>query len=133
MRGLAHITGDGLLNLLRLNDAVGYEIDAPLPPQPVFGLIQERGGDRRTPRCRRCSTWAPASAASWRAGDAERALELLARTTPARRANRRRVTAEAGVGRDCPTRACVPATADGLRRPTSRACRRPLRQAFSHS
>ena len=31
VHGLAHITGDGLLNLLRLNDEVGYEIDAPLP------------------------------------------------------------------------------------------------------
>jgi phosphoribosylformylglycinamidine cyclo-ligase len=44
LHGLAHITGDGLLNLTRLNDAVGYRIDTPLPPQPVFGLIQEQGG-----------------------------------------------------------------------------------------
>jgi phosphoribosylformylglycinamidine cyclo-ligase len=39
--GLAHITGGGLLNLLRLHAAVGFEIDAPLPVPPVFGLIQE--------------------------------------------------------------------------------------------
>ena len=44
VHGLAHITGDGLLNLTRLTDAVGYRIDAPLPPQPVFGLIHELGG-----------------------------------------------------------------------------------------
>ena len=30
VRGLAHITGDGLNNLLRLGDGVGYEIDEPL-------------------------------------------------------------------------------------------------------
>jgi phosphoribosylformylglycinamidine cyclo-ligase len=42
--GLAHITGDGLLNLLRLNAKVGYEIDDPLPAQPIFDLIQRAGG-----------------------------------------------------------------------------------------
>jgi phosphoribosylformylglycinamidine cyclo-ligase len=44
VRGLAHITGDGLLNLLRLNSSVGYAIDAPLPAQPIFALIQSLGG-----------------------------------------------------------------------------------------
>jgi phosphoribosylformylglycinamidine cyclo-ligase len=44
VHGLAHITGDGLLNLTRLKNTVGYRIDAPLPPQPIFRLIQERGG-----------------------------------------------------------------------------------------
>lgn len=43
VRGLAHITGDGLLNLLRLEADVGYRIDAPLPWPPVFGLIAARG------------------------------------------------------------------------------------------
>jgi phosphoribosylformylglycinamidine cyclo-ligase len=43
VRGLAHITGDGLTNLLRLNDSVGHEIDDPLPPQPIFELIAEAG------------------------------------------------------------------------------------------
>jgi phosphoribosylformylglycinamidine cyclo-ligase len=43
VRGLAHITGDGLLNLLRLNEAVGYRIDSPLPVPPIFELIAERG------------------------------------------------------------------------------------------
>ena len=47
MHGLAHITGDGLLNLLRLNARVGYEIDAPLPPQPVFALIARSAASRR--------------------------------------------------------------------------------------
>jgi phosphoribosylformylglycinamidine cyclo-ligase len=44
VRGLAHITGEGLLNLLRLEAAVGYRIDNPLPVPPVFELIAERGG-----------------------------------------------------------------------------------------
>jgi phosphoribosylformylglycinamidine cyclo-ligase len=43
VRGLAHITGGGLLNLLRLHADVGFEIDAPLPVPPVFGLVQELG------------------------------------------------------------------------------------------
>ncbi len=44
VRGLAHITSGGLGNLLRLAAEVGYEIDDPLAPQPIFALIQERGG-----------------------------------------------------------------------------------------
>jgi len=43
VHGLAHITGDGLLNLLRLNVRAGYEIDRPLPSPPVFGLIERLG------------------------------------------------------------------------------------------
>ena len=42
VRGLAHITGDGLLNLLRLEAEVGYRIDAPLPVPPIFDLIAAR-------------------------------------------------------------------------------------------
>ncbi|HZV72522.1 MAG TPA: phosphoribosylformylglycinamidine cyclo-ligase [Conexibacter sp.] len=46
VHGLAHITGGGVLNLLRLgggDDGVGYEIDAPLPVLPVFELIARCG------------------------------------------------------------------------------------------
>ena len=43
VRGLAHITGDGLNNLLRLSRRVGYRIDDPLPVPPIFDLISERG------------------------------------------------------------------------------------------
>jgi phosphoribosylformylglycinamidine cyclo-ligase len=43
VRGLAHITGDGFLNLLRLEAPVGYRIDAPLPVPPIFDLIAARG------------------------------------------------------------------------------------------
>jgi phosphoribosylformylglycinamidine cyclo-ligase len=43
VRGLAHITSGGLGNLRRLRAGVGYEIDDPLPAQPLFGLIAELG------------------------------------------------------------------------------------------
>jgi phosphoribosylformylglycinamidine cyclo-ligase len=43
VHGLAHITGGGVLNLLRIGDGIGYEITDPLPANPVFSLIAERG------------------------------------------------------------------------------------------
>jgi phosphoribosylformylglycinamidine cyclo-ligase len=43
VRGLAHITGGGALNLLRLNGGVGFEISDPLPVPGVFDLIATRG------------------------------------------------------------------------------------------
>jgi len=43
VHGLAHITGGGLTNLLRLNDGVGFAIQAPLPVPPVFELIARCG------------------------------------------------------------------------------------------
>lgn len=43
VKALAHITGGGLLNLLRLGAGIGYEIAAPLPVPPVFELIAELG------------------------------------------------------------------------------------------
>jgi phosphoribosylformylglycinamidine cyclo-ligase len=42
VRGLAHITSGGLLNLLRLEAEVGYDISEPLPRLPIFELIAER-------------------------------------------------------------------------------------------
>lgn len=44
VKGLAHITSDGFLNLCRLEADVGYRIDALPPTPPVFRLIQGRGG-----------------------------------------------------------------------------------------
>jgi len=43
VHGLAHITGGGLTNLLRLNDGVGFAIDDPLPVPAVFDLIARCG------------------------------------------------------------------------------------------
>jgi phosphoribosylformylglycinamidine cyclo-ligase len=44
VRGLAHITSGGMLNLLRLEAPVGYRVDAPLPVPPILSLVAERGG-----------------------------------------------------------------------------------------
>jgi phosphoribosylformylglycinamidine cyclo-ligase len=43
VRGLAHITGGGLLNLLRLHADVGFELDSPLPVPAVFELVRGLG------------------------------------------------------------------------------------------
>ena len=43
VHGLAHISGDGLLNLLRLNSEIGYELgELPTPPA-IFDLVQKGG------------------------------------------------------------------------------------------
>src|SRR2546427_3538990 len=44
VKALFNITGDGLLNLARAAAPVGYEIEEPIEPQPIFGLIQRYGG-----------------------------------------------------------------------------------------
>jgi phosphoribosylformylglycinamidine cyclo-ligase len=44
VHGLAHITGGGLANLLRLHADIGFEIDDPLPVPAIFGLVAELGG-----------------------------------------------------------------------------------------
>jgi phosphoribosylformylglycinamidine cyclo-ligase len=43
VHGLAHITGGGLTNLLRLGSGVGYEITRPLAAPPVYDLIARLG------------------------------------------------------------------------------------------
>ena len=43
VHGLAHITGGGVLNLLRLGSGVGFEVDAPLPVPAVFELVAATG------------------------------------------------------------------------------------------
>jgi phosphoribosylformylglycinamidine cyclo-ligase len=43
VRGLAHITGGGLLNLLRLNEQVGFTIEDPLPVPAIIDFVIERG------------------------------------------------------------------------------------------
>jgi phosphoribosylformylglycinamidine cyclo-ligase len=43
VHGLAHITGGGTDNLLRLRGDVEYVVDDPLPVPPVFGLVQRLG------------------------------------------------------------------------------------------
>jgi phosphoribosylformylglycinamidine cyclo-ligase len=43
VHGLAHITGDGVLNLLRLDAPVGFRIDEPVPVPPVFDIVARLG------------------------------------------------------------------------------------------
>ena len=40
VKAFLHVTGDGLLNLARIDAPMGFVIDRPLPPQPIFALIQ---------------------------------------------------------------------------------------------
>ncbi|MEW5748203.1 MAG: phosphoribosylformylglycinamidine cyclo-ligase [Candidatus Thermoplasmatota archaeon] len=44
VHGMANITGGGLRNLIRLKKGVGFELDDPVRPNPVFGVIQRLGG-----------------------------------------------------------------------------------------
>ena len=82
VRGLAHITGDGMVNLLRLHSEVGYRIDSPLPVLPIFDLIASRGKVGAAEMhevfnmgCGFCCVVA--------AADADRGLALLRRYYPA--------------------------------------------------
>jgi phosphoribosylformylglycinamidine cyclo-ligase len=47
IRALIHITGDGLLNLPRVDAEVGFVLDSLPPPPPIFDLIEQRGGISR--------------------------------------------------------------------------------------
>lgn len=44
VRGLAHITGDGLLNLRRMKAEVGFDIETLPPAMPVFEALAREGG-----------------------------------------------------------------------------------------
>jgi phosphoribosylformylglycinamidine cyclo-ligase len=43
VRALAHITGDGLFNLVRTAKAVGFDIEHWPAPRPIFALLQRLG------------------------------------------------------------------------------------------
>ncbi len=47
LKALVHITGDGLLNLPRVDAEIGFVIDDLPPPPPLFGLIETLGGVSR--------------------------------------------------------------------------------------
>ena len=44
MHALVHITGDGFLNLTRIEARVGMKLDALPAPPPVFTVLQRLGG-----------------------------------------------------------------------------------------
>jgi phosphoribosylformylglycinamidine cyclo-ligase len=48
VKALINITGDGFLNLPRVETEVGFSIDDLPPPPPIFGLIERQGGVSRT-------------------------------------------------------------------------------------
>jgi phosphoribosylformylglycinamidine cyclo-ligase len=47
VKSLAHITGDGLLNVPRVEAEIGFVIDNLPPPPPLFALIEKLGGIAR--------------------------------------------------------------------------------------
>jgi len=84
VRGLAHITGGGLLNLLRLHADIGFEISDPLPAPPVFGLIRELG-DVAEPEMWEVFNMGCGFAVVVPEADEAAAVELLARHHPGTR------------------------------------------------
>ena len=81
VRGLAHITGGGVLNLLRLHADVGFEISDPLPVPPVFGLVRELG-DVAEPEMWEVFNMGCGFAVVVPEADEAAAVELLARHHP---------------------------------------------------
>jgi phosphoribosylformylglycinamidine cyclo-ligase len=47
IRAFVHVTGDGLLNLARVEAPVGFTIERLPGPPPIFGLIERTGGVSR--------------------------------------------------------------------------------------
>ena len=43
VHGIAHITGGGLSNLLRLHDELGWHVETPMPIPPEFNWLQSQG------------------------------------------------------------------------------------------
>ncbi len=77
VRGLAHISGDGLLNLLRLDAEVEYRLDALPSPPPVFEVIR-REGNVALPEMHRVYNMGVGFCAVVPAHDADAALEAVA-------------------------------------------------------
>jgi phosphoribosylformylglycinamidine cyclo-ligase len=113
VHGLAHVTGGGLLNLLRIGSGVGYRIDAPLPVLGVFELIARLG---RVPAAEMWQVFNMGCGfvAMVPPAEAEAAVALLAEHHPGTAAIGG-VTAEAG--RVELTELGVEGDADGLRGP----------------
>jgi phosphoribosylformylglycinamidine cyclo-ligase len=94
VHGLAHITGDGVLNLARLNRAVGFTIDAPLPVPGICSWLCERGAIAAA-QAYQVFNMGCGFVVVVPAGDAEAALALL-RSHHDGAATIGRVTADAG-------------------------------------
>ena len=87
VRALAHITGGGVMNLLRFPGDAGWSIDAPLPPQPVFAAI---AGAADVPPAEMYDVFNMGCGfvAVVPDADADAAVELLARPPPRHRPHR---------------------------------------------
>ena len=84
VHGLAHITGDGLLNLRRLNAGVGFEIDAPLEVPPICAYVCKQGAIEPA-EAYRVFNMGCGFVAVVPAAESERAAELLAKHHPGAR------------------------------------------------
>jgi phosphoribosylformylglycinamidine cyclo-ligase len=84
VRGLAHITGDGVLNLRRLNAGVGFEIDAPLAVPAICSWLCEAGSIEAA-HAYQVFNMGCGFVAIVPAGEAERAAQLLAKHHPGAR------------------------------------------------
>lgn len=78
VKALAHITGDGLLNLPRVAAEVGFIIDALPEPPPIFALIERLGGVSRA-EMYEVYNMGVGFCAMVSAADADRALAVVAR------------------------------------------------------
>lgn len=77
--GLAHISGDGLANLLRLNAGVGYSIDA-LPAAPAIFELVRRTGDVALEEMFRVFNMGVGFVVAVAQADAGAAVEIIARS-----------------------------------------------------
>ncbi|HEY1774526.1 MAG TPA: phosphoribosylformylglycinamidine cyclo-ligase [Solirubrobacteraceae bacterium] len=84
VRGLAHITGDGVLNLRRLNAAVGFAIETPLAVPPICAWLCEVGA-LEIAQAYQVFNMGCGFVAAVAASDAEAAVALLERFHPGSR------------------------------------------------
>jgi phosphoribosylformylglycinamidine cyclo-ligase len=77
VKALLHITGDGLLNLARIAAPMGFVVDRPLAPQPLFALIQ-RAAAVETAEMYRAFNMGTGFCVVTDAADAARALDIAA-------------------------------------------------------
>jgi phosphoribosylformylglycinamidine cyclo-ligase len=84
VHGLAHITGDGVLNLRRLNAAVGFAIEEPLAVAPICAWLCEAGA-LEAAQAYQVFNMGCGFVAAVAAADADAAVALLERFHPGSR------------------------------------------------
>ena len=97
VRGLCHVTGGGLSNLLRLHPTLGWRIDAPYPYCPnLLGCRTPVGS--KPARCTGPSTWAWAWCSPWMRLTPKASSHGWRSACPAARGRRRRRRGDAERG-----------------------------------